>query len=89
MQGGEPGQNGVEDSGHNGHQKSDPDELSLRQLKFFMIGSELVWSLWGLGLKKGFMIDNDDYTKTKIDSYFSKKAKYGPDFDEMLNRIDS
>ena len=60
------------------------DVIMLKQIKFLMIGSELLWALWAMSLDEGFNIDMDHYLAVKSDSYFKKKELFKNDIEDLL-----
>lgn len=61
------------------------NDILLRQLKFMMIGSELLWTMWALSLDQSFNIGMNEYFDVKMASYFKKKKRYDVDIKHLLD----
>ena len=72
----------------NSIKKENDDSVALTQLKFLVLGSELLWTLWSLSCK-GFSLEMGDYLRAKSESYLTKKAEYMEEIQQLLNSYSS
>ena len=72
----------TEESNSTKEEEKDP-HLALTQLKFLVLGSELLWTLWALSAE-GFSLEMEDYLRAKSESYLTKKREYWEEIEKQL-----
>ena len=77
----------TEESNSTKEEEKDPHQ-ALTQLKFLVLGSELLWTLWALSYD-GFSLEMEDYLRAKSESYLTKKREYWDEIENLLNRYHS